>query len=580
MPDFNPKGDLMGNFIKTQNVFSFGEVSSEFYAVHNDGGVALLENMDVLPSGGLKRRCGLKHIATISDDAILVQFKISESEKYLLVIYERAIDIYSDDIKIASVISPWHINELKQLQYAQRFNSLFFVHPLYKPVILTKDSSGFHISFFYFDVNSDLSVNIPFIRFDDMEGVGITISSSGIDNNHATFTTNVDFWTNDWVGERVLVNSKQWIIESVQSERVATAYTNGDFTFTVNPIYDWYTCAFSDKCGWPNSVSFHQNRMVFGGTKSSPNNIWMSKTGKYNNFDAGTGLDDEAVCLTLLSANHHKICTIVSGDSLQVLTSNGEWAILNSPLTPSNVSVKQHTSVGSIDTFYLPPQKIEGATVFVSQSGKDIRELDIDVLNERYNATDLCTYAKHLMNNPISMSFNQEQHKLFVVMNDGYMAVYNKYSNTEISAWATYKTDGLFKYVCVVGDTTYVVVQRGNNTYLEKFDENCLNDANQYNFSYKISAFPMIVNGHSPKNIRVRKISVRVKNTKTLFANNYRMEIPNYVYEPTSNGYTGDLSINLLGCQSNTIEPIWILSSSEQLPATILSVSVEGWYLI
>ena len=58
------------------------------------------------------------------------------------------------------------------------------------------------------------------------------------------------------------------------------------------------------------------------------------------------------------------------------------------------------------------------------------------------------------------------------------------------------------------------------------------------------------------------------------------MNIPNDVYDISSNGYSGDLSMNLLGVHFDTMQPVWSVSSSEQLPATILSVTVDGWYLI
>ena len=570
----------MGNFLKTQYAFSNGEIAPEFYAINNASGVSKLENMDVMQSGGLKRRPGLKKIKNISNNSILVPFIISDSEKYLLVIYESSIDVFQNDEKITTLVAPWHAADLKKLQYAQRFNEIFFVHPNYKPKILSKTSSGFSVADFSFYMNTDVSINIPFMRFEDTHNITITITNSTIDNNHAVFTTNADMWDNTWVGTRLLVNDKQWVVESVQSARIATVYTNGSFTLPNDPISDWYEAAFGNKRGWPQSVSFHQNRLVFGGTPSVPNNIWMSKVGEYNNFDVGTGLEDEAIFATLLSSQHNQICTIVSSYALQILTSVGEWAISNSPLTPSNVDIKQHTSVGCLATGFLPPQQIDGSTVFVSASGKDIRELSLDTLNEKYNATDLCTFAKHLMNNPISIAYNPGSHQLFVVMDDGYMAVLNKYTNTDVLAWARYTTDGTFKYVSVMNNETYVVVKRGNTNYLEKFDDSCLNDAGQYGFSYQVSALPMIVSGHAPKKIRLKKISLRVLNTKTLFVNGYRMEIPNYAYNENSNGYTGDLSMNILGSQFETLNPLWSVSSSEQLPVTILSVTTEGRYLI
>lgn len=568
----------MGNFIKTQNSFSNGEVSPEFYATNTVSGVSQLENMDVLQSGALKRRPGLKKIKNVVVGSILVPFEISESEKYLLVIYDSSIDIFQNDTKISTMAAPWRNADLSKLQYVQRFNELFFVHPNYRPRILTKTSSGFNIANFNFYMNPDISINIPFMRFEDTKNISITMSNSNIDNNCAVFTTNADLWDNTWIGVRLLVNDKQWVVESVQDARVATVYTNGNFTIPGTPISDWYETAFGDRRGWPMTISFHQNRLVFGGTLSAPNNVWMSKVGEYNNFDVGTGLEDEAIFTALLSAKHHQICALVSSYALQILTSDGEWAVLNSPLTPSNVDVKQHTSIGCKTTKFLPPQQMDGSTVFVS--GKDIRELNLDVLNEKYNAVDLCGYSKHLMNNPVSVAYNSNTHQLFVVMEDGYIAVLNRYANTEISAWTRYTTDGDFKYVCVMNDETYVVVKRGNTNYLEKFDVSVLDDSGEYDFSYRISAFPMIVKGHAPKKIRLRKISLRVKDTKTLFVNDYRMEIPNYIYDESNDGFSGDLSMNLLGTQIDTMQPLWSVSSNEQLPATILSVTTEGNYLI
>ena len=570
----------MGNFISTQNVFSCGEVSPEFYATGKIHGLMKLENIDVLQSGGLKRRAGLKSIKNISGESILVPFVVNETEKYLVLVRNTAIDIYSNDVKIKSIPAPWATADLKKLQYAQRFNKLFFVHPDYQPRVLTRVPNNFDLSGFSFRVNQDISVNMPFTRFEDTDGITITITNSDIDNNHAVFTTSADFFTNESVGQTILAISKQWTVESVQNNRIATVYTNGSFSLPGSPVSDWYESVFSNKRGWPSCVSFCQNRLVFGGTPSYPNGIWMSKIGDYYNFDTGTGLDDDAIYTELLSAQHHQICTIVSSDKLQILTSVGEWAISSSPLTPSSVNIKQHTSVGSAIDKYLPPQQIEGSTVFISKSGKDIRELDLDALGENYNATDLCALSKHLMNIPISMAYSQQQHKLFVVMQAGYMAVLNKYSGTDISAWGKYITDGEFKYVCVFDDFVYVIVDRQGTYSLERFDEDCLSDADTYDFSYKISAFPIIVNGHCPNKIRIRKVSLRVLNTKTAFLNGQRIEIPNVVYSDDNPGYSGDLAVNMLGTECETMNSLWSISSNEQLPATILSVTVDGWYSI
>ena len=39
-------------------------------------------------------------------------------------------------------------------------------------------------------------------------------------------------------------------------------------------------------------------------------------------------------------------------------------------------------------------------------------------------------------------------------------------------------------------------------------------------------------------------------------------------------------SINLLGCQRNCVNAPWKISSSEQLPTTVLSISIYGYYTV
>lgn len=571
----------MGDFIKTQNSFADGEVAPEFYARDNINGLSKLENMYVLAGGGLARRPGLETVAELDSNARLIAFSVSETENYILALTDGHILVFSDGQSIKDLIAPWDFEDLSKLQYAQRFGTIIFVHPDYPPYVLKKSGGDFDLSIFNFERNdSDMTVNIPFMKFDDAEDIKITVTSNSSGSNFATFKTNKAYWVPEDEEGRFLLLGKQWTIAEYISPTEVKAYVNGTYTVPDKPVSDWREAAFSERRGWPCSITFHQDRLVFGGSRSWPSGVWLSKVGKHNNFDVGTGLDDEAIFITLLSQQRQQICTVVSSDNLQILTSAGEWAISSKPLTPSVVDIKQHTSVGSVAMRYLPPQKIEGATVFISGSKKDIRELSLDQLGENYNATDLCTLAKHLMQEPIDLSYNDETRQLFVVMETGNMAVLNQNSVLGISAWGTYKTQGDFKSVATVQGETFVVVKRGENYCLEKFSENALKDAVQYGFSFCASALPLRASGHNASKIRLRKIAARVLNTKTLFINDARADLPNEVFEESSLGYSGDVSINLFGIQRNCMEAPWTIKSSEQLPATVLSVSMYGYYLV
>lgn len=571
----------MTEFMKTQNSFADGEVSAEFFIRDNLNGLSRLENMDVIAGGGLRRRRGLQSFATLNSSGRLIPFSVSESENYLLALIDGHLKIYDNSELVRDLLVIWDFADIEKIQYAQRFGTMIFVHPDYRPYVLTKTDSGFQLSEFAFEVNdADMFENMPFMKFDDASGVKITVTKNSAGNNYATFTTNKDFWRADNVGTRIMLLDKQWQITEYTSPTVVTAYTNSQYTLPSKPVSDWSESAFSARRGWPCSITFHQDRLVFGGSKSWPSGIWMSCVGRHNNFNVGTGLDDEAIFLTLISEQRQQICTVVSSDNLQILTNVGEWAISSKPLTPSVVDVKQHTAVGSVASRYLPPQKIEGATVFISNTEKDIRELSLDALGENYNARDLCAASKHLMNTPIDLSYNEDTRQLYVVMINGDMATLNQNSALGISAWARYKTAGQFKSVATIGGVTYVIVQRGEEYCLERFSDDALNDADSYDFAYTAASLPLHASGHNVRTFRIRKISARILNTKTLFINGTRVEFPNEIYASDSNGYTGDVSVNLLGTHHNGTVAPWVISSDEQFPATILSVSMSGSYMV
>ncbi|MDR1361194.1 MAG: hypothetical protein LBJ18_02695 [Rickettsiales bacterium] len=567
----------MGKFIHTENSFAAGVVSAEFFAHENKGALSVLENMDVLASGAISRRRGLARVAEIPNSAALIPFSAGENENYLLAVSAGHIRIFNNGTQVQNLIVPWNDDAIAGLQYAQRFDTMIFVHPDFQPQVLQKSGASFSLTPFDFSVNDDQSRNIPFIKFDDARGIKLTVATNSNGNNFATITASKNFWTPENQNGRLFFMDRQWVVHEVLSETQIVAVSNTGYTLPGAQISDWAEAAFGARRGWPCSITFHQNRLVFGGSKSHPAGVWMSCVGDHHNFDVGTGLDDQAIFLTLLSSSRQQVCTVVSSDNLQILTSVGEWAVSNKPLTPASVNIKQHTAIGSVSSRYLQPQNCDGATVFVSRSEQDIRELALDELGENYNANDLCARAKHLMRGPVDIAYNDLTHQLFVVMEQGEMAVLNKNPTTGISAWGIYKTAGNFESIAIMNSETYVSVRRGDKFFIEKFSDGALLDSNEFEFSYAAAGVPMLSGNHAPKKIRIKKFALRVLNTSAVFINGLRAPIPNEFVET---GFSGDLSIPSLGTEGDTVKPLWKISGGESLPATVLSITTEGWYLI
>ena len=568
----------MGNFVKTEKSFADGEVSINFFENDNLHGLGLMENFDVCAGGGLVRRPGLKKVSQLIADARLVSFSTSENEEYILAIMNGRIRIYANDTFVQDVITPWTSSDIPNIQYAQRFGTMFFVHPDYAPRILYRENGVFKIKTFSFAESDDMdNVQMPFMRFEGSENITITVSRSGSDTH---FTTNENFWTSDHVGGHLSALGKSWLINSYISATDIIVTCNGAYTMPNDPITDWQEAVFSPYRGWPSTITFYQDRLVFGGAKSWPGGIWMSRVGQHGNFNLGTGLDDEAIFFTLLSDRRQQVCALVSSDNLQILTSEGEWAVSSKPVTPETVNVKMHTSIGSIADRYLPPQQMEGKTIFVSKNKHEIRQLGLDDFGENYNADNLCALSAHLMTDPIDISYNKNTKKLFVVMSNGNMSVLNYDATVGVSAWGRYTTNGKFKSIAVCDGKTFVVVKRGNDFFLERFDDSEFVDAGNYEYTAVAKGLPLLTSGHNAKYIRITKITVRVYDTKTLFINDERAVLPNEIYDADSPGFNGDVSINVLGTKTDLVDKPWKISTTDNLPLKILSVTIYGRYQI
>ena len=204
----------------------------------------------------------------------------------------------------------------------------------------------------------------------------------------------------------------------------------------------------------------------------------------------------------------------------------------------------------------------------------------MDDLGEKYNANDLCALSKHLLAGPIDLAYNASVRRLFVVCSDGNMAVLNHNTALGISAWGRYITDGCFLSVCVCNDKTYVITLRNDIYYLEVFDSKYMYDNNQLSYTCCAASLPLRTSNHNAGRIRLHKVAARVLDTKTISLNQHNIALPNKVYASQSSGYSGDVSVSLLGTTTDTVSSLWTLEANAAYPLTVLSVTVHGWYSV
>jgi hypothetical protein len=467
---------MSGLPIFTKTSFTAGEVDVDLagrgdLALYGNGARSL-RNVVVAPIGGVRRRPGLRHVATARGAGRLIAFEFNTEQTYLLALSDGWLDIYADGAKVAELEIPWSLAQIAQLNWTQSADTLLLVHPDVAPRKITRTGAGTWTitEWSYFEENGVLYV--PTHKFADDE---VTLTPGGTSGS-ITLTASAPVFDALHAGLRFRIGGKQVLITSISTSTLANAEVKQSLTST-SATKDWEEQSFSALRGWPVSACFHQGRLAIGGSRDLPNRLWLSKSMDLFNFDLGTGLDDEAIEFALLSTHVDAIRAVFSGRHLQVFTSGAEWMVVGSPLTPTKIELRRQTRVGSPVDRTVPPRDVDGATHFVSRSGTDLREFLFADVDQAYQANDLAMVAKHLMNAPVDQDYDAARRLFHVVMTDGTMATLTVYRAEKVTAWTVFETQGAFKSVAVVDGETFVLIARQGSQVIECFDDTLNLDA-------------------------------------------------------------------------------------------------------
>ncbi len=456
--------------------FTGGEISPDLLGRGDlkayDNGARSLTNVFIDPTGGVTRRAGLAYVDTVRGPGRLVAFEFNTEQTYLLVFTNGWIDVYDNDVVTASIAAPWTTAQLDQINWTQSADTLLICHPDVAPRKLTRTGSTSWTLTTWAYLSEGALVRQPYYRFGDTT---VTLTPSGT-AGQITLTASAAVFVQDHAGLRLRVGDKQVLIGAVTSATQITATCQEPLSSTSATV-DWDEPAFSAVRGWPVSACFHQHRLVIGGSRDLPNRLWLSQSADLWNFDLGTGLDDEAIEFGIMSDQVNAIRAVFSGRHLQVFTSGAEWMVDGVPLTPLNIQLYRQTRVGSPIDRTVHPRNVDGATLFASRNGREIREFLFTITEQAYQANDLTLFARHLIRTPRDQDYDAGRRLLFVVMMDGSVAVLTVYRAEAVSAWTHIETDGPSRSVAVVGDAVYLMVQRGSHWTVECFQDGVHLDA-------------------------------------------------------------------------------------------------------
>jgi hypothetical protein len=447
---------------RTKSSFAAGELAPELHGRGDlrayENGARRLRNVVIQPTGGVARRAGLRHLATLAGPARLVAFEFNTEQTYLLVLTDGRLQVFMGDAEVASIAAPWSAPMLPQLAFTQNADTLLLFHPDLQPKRITRSS---HTAWTIADFAFGRPPLHAFLR-------NVALQPSGTSGS-ITLTASAPVFTTGHLWTWFRLNGRRVAITAVANPLQATGTLEQPLPDT-SPVTAWEEAAFSWARGWPVCGCFHQARLVLGGSRDLPNRLWLSCSGDLGDFDTGTGLDDEAIDFALMSDQVNAIRGVFSGRHLQVFTSGAEWMVTGDPLTPASIQLSRQTRIGSPVDRMVPPVDVDGSTVFVARSGRAVHEFAYTEVGDAYQANDLALVGRHLVAQPVSMAYDQTERLLHLVMGDGGIGTLTLYRAEQVIAWTRQETQGAFRAVAETDGRVYAVVERAGTHRLERFD--------------------------------------------------------------------------------------------------------------
>ena len=333
---------------------------------------------------------------------------------------------------------------LYDLQFTQSADVMYIVQESIPPRKLSRTG---HTSWTLADV---AFTNGPYL---DVNTTTTTLTpssaSTGSRNITASAVTGINDgqgWLTSDVGRILKFNSGEAKITSRTNSTVVVATVTKAFT-NANAITEWQLGSWSATTGYPRTVSFFEQRLVFGGSTYYPQTIWASQSGLYENFDAGDGSAADGFIYTIAANKVNVIRWLAPARDLIVGTAGGEFKVgkpAGEPLQPDNVQITQQTTYGGYTT---QPIQIGNSILFLQRQRKKIREFSYRFEDDAYLAPDMTLLADHITGTGIiDVDYAQEPFSIYwAVRDDGTLLALTYQREEDVVAWSRNILGGSYK---------------------------------------------------------------------------------------------------------------------------------------
>lgn len=516
----------MARFVTVQTNFTGGELDPLLRARVDlptyGNSLEKATNVICQPQGGITRRPGTRYLITLpntgADSAAngsrFVPFEFSTNDSYMLCFTRNRMYVFKDGALITNINASGNnylaltlpSASLNEMCWTQSADTLIVVHEDIAPIRIVRGGSDAT-----WTATTLAIVSTPKYAFTvATANPAGTITPTAV-SGKVTINSSSAIFTAGHVGQFInaFPQGRAKIIEFKTTTQVNVVTEFPFFSTAVIANLNWdletgYEAVWSASRGYQRTVTFHQGRLYFGGSKSRPSTIWGSKVGLFFDFEGTEGFDDDAVEATLDTNTYNAITDLISTKDLQVFTTGGEFFVPQQglePITPISFFLANAGRNGSKPGIRV--QQLESGVMFIHRQGKMLNEITYNDTALTYITSKISLLAGHLLKNPkriaLRRGINTDENDLLFVVNelDGTIAAFSLIRSQNVIAPSEIITNnGKFIEVGIDVDDIYTVVKRTIETvdqyYVEKFEKGLLTDCAKTGGVVSSVSFPQL----------------------------------------------------------------------------------------
>lgn len=254
-------------------------------------GCSRLQNFDIIPTGGIERRVGTKRMLELDGNYRLIPFILDKNNNFIFLLKRDKLLIYqymsNGSLTKVQEYNELHFtdNEISEMQYAQNYDTMVFVHRNHKPIILKYNLlETFSISEMQFDYYPDVNLD------DDYDF--IMLPNNSLPNAVATMDGHLEFTYNAYGSSTPTVKKYEVDVKKVYciyngklwEYAAATGWRESGMNGQIDDSL------FSAETKYPGCVAFWNNRLYFAASEANRQRVWASaapdtRETRYNDFN-------------------------------------------------------------------------------------------------------------------------------------------------------------------------------------------------------------------------------------------------------------------------------------------------------